>query len=326
MLNHPDVQSGSVDFRSIKLSFSGAIGAHGRDRRRFEDLTGGRIIEGYSLTEGMMACMVNPVRGHGEDRVDRHAAARRRRDHRGRRNRQGAGGRPGRRTAPARASADARLLAQRERDRATCFAAPRGRHVAAHRRIGYIDEDGYVFLVDRKKDLIKPSGYQVWPREIEEVLAGHPADRRGRRGGRARCGQGRSGEGLGGGRDGAIADGRDARLCKAKLAPYKVPLAIEFRTELPKSLVGKILRRALAGTSARLTLSARPRRARHGKHPVAGVATSHRRSSAGAGRDHDVLPFVDDRRAQPRRQAPGVAAARSSDPRATARRPAGSRR
>src|SRR4029450_3639148 len=41
--------------------------------------------------------------------------------------------------------------------------------------LGYLDEDGYVFIVDRKKDLIKTSGYQVWPREIEEVISAHPA-------------------------------------------------------------------------------------------------------------------------------------------------------
>src|ERR1700688_2792455 len=41
--------------------------------------------------------------------------------------------------------------------------------------LGYLDEDGYLFIVDRKKDLIKTSGYQVWPREIEEVIASHPA-------------------------------------------------------------------------------------------------------------------------------------------------------
>lgn len=41
--------------------------------------------------------------------------------------------------------------------------------------LGYLDEDGYVFIVDRKKDLIKPSGFQVWPREVEEVLSQHPA-------------------------------------------------------------------------------------------------------------------------------------------------------
>jgi len=41
--------------------------------------------------------------------------------------------------------------------------------------LGYMDEEGFVFIVDRKKDLIKPSGFQVWPREVEEVIASHPA-------------------------------------------------------------------------------------------------------------------------------------------------------
>jgi acyl-CoA synthetase (AMP-forming)/AMP-acid ligase II len=41
--------------------------------------------------------------------------------------------------------------------------------------LGYMDEDGYLFVVDRKKDLIKPGGFQVWPREVEEVIASHPA-------------------------------------------------------------------------------------------------------------------------------------------------------
>ena len=113
--------------------------------------------------------------------------------------------------------------------------------------LGYLDEDGYLFIVDRKKDLIKTSGYQVWPREIEEVLAAHPAvaevgvagmpddaEGRGREGvGRAAAGRDRSSE-------------QDLRaFCRERLAPYKVPSRIEFRTELPKTMVGKVLRRAL---------------------------------------------------------------------------------
>jgi long-chain acyl-CoA synthetase len=51
---------------------------------------------------------------------------------------------------------------------------PGGRWVYAG-DLGYLDEDGYLFIVDRKKDLIKPSGFQVWPHEVEEVVASHPA-------------------------------------------------------------------------------------------------------------------------------------------------------
>ena len=113
--------------------------------------------------------------------------------------------------------------------------------------LGYLDEDGYLFIVDRKKDLIKTSGFQVWPREIEEVLAAHPCGRGSRSGRRAGRDEGRSGEGVG--RAARTARRRPKpelrAFCRERLAPYKVPSRIEFRTDLPKSMVGKVLRRAL---------------------------------------------------------------------------------
>src|SRR6185436_249505 len=63
ILNHPDVRAGKVDLSSIKLCFSGASALMAETKKQFEAATGARIIEGYSLTEGMMACCVNPVRG-----------------------------------------------------------------------------------------------------------------------------------------------------------------------------------------------------------------------------------------------------------------------
>ncbi len=63
MLNHPDVQAGKIDFKSIRLCFSGASALMADTKHRFETLTGGRIVEGYSLTEAMMALCVNPVKG-----------------------------------------------------------------------------------------------------------------------------------------------------------------------------------------------------------------------------------------------------------------------
>jgi long-chain acyl-CoA synthetase len=103
-----------------------------------------------------------------------------------------------------------------------------------------------VFIVDRKKDLIKTSGYQVWPREIEETLSSHPAV--------AEVGVAGVTDELRGEvvrawvvlRKGESATEADLRaFCREKLAPYKVPARIEFRTELPKTMVGKVLRRAL---------------------------------------------------------------------------------
>ena len=62
--------------------------------------------------------------------------------------------------------------------------------------LGYVDDDGFVFIVDRKKDLIIRGGYNVYPREIEEVLYTHPGSRRGRRHRRARPAAGRGGQGV----------------------------------------------------------------------------------------------------------------------------------
>ena len=63
ILNHPEVRAGKIDLSSIKLCFSGSAALMAETKRQFEEKTGARIVEGYSLTEGMMACCVNPVRG-----------------------------------------------------------------------------------------------------------------------------------------------------------------------------------------------------------------------------------------------------------------------
>jgi long-chain acyl-CoA synthetase len=112
--------------------------------------------------------------------------------------------------------------------------------------LGYLDTDGYLFIVDRKKDLIKTSGYQVWPREIEEVIATHP--------GVAEVGVAGVPDPVKGEvvhawvvlRKGERCTEQDLRsFCREHLAPYKVPSHIEFRADLPKTMVGKVLRRAL---------------------------------------------------------------------------------
>jgi long-chain acyl-CoA synthetase len=114
--------------------------------------------------------------------------------------------------------------------------------------MGYLDEDGYLFIVDRKKDLVKPSsGFQVWPREVEEVIAQHPAILEVCVGGVP----------LGdepevvkawivlrpGHEPTSIDEIRD--FCRERLSAYKVPRVIEVRSVLPKTMVGKVLRREL---------------------------------------------------------------------------------
>jgi long-chain acyl-CoA synthetase len=112
--------------------------------------------------------------------------------------------------------------------------------------LGYLDADGYVFIVDRKKDLIKTSGYQVWPRELEEVIASHPAVAEVTVAGLPDDVKGEIAKAWIVLRAGASLNSVEIKAyCRDRLAPYKVPTEYEFVAELPKSQAGKVLRRML---------------------------------------------------------------------------------
>jgi long-chain acyl-CoA synthetase len=247
LLNHPKVRAKSVDFRSIRACFSGAAPLMAATKSQFEELTGGRIVEGYSLTEGMMACVVNPLNGL---------------------NKVGSVGvpLPDVEVAIVDAETGNTLLPQGETGEIV-LRAPQlmtgyfnnpeetARALRVHDDsgpwlhtgdLGYLDNDSFLFIVDRQKDLIKTSGYQVWPREVEEVLAAHPSVQE---------------VGVAGVPDETRGEvvkawivkraGTDPTLeelrayCKQNLAPYKSPVHVEFRDSLPKTMAGKVLRRAL---------------------------------------------------------------------------------
>jgi len=109
-----------------------------------------------------------------------------------------------------------------------------------------MDDDGYVFITSRKKDLIKPSGFQVWPREVEEVINAHPAVAEVSVAGIPDAKQGEAVKAwvvLAAGKT-ATAEEIQA-FCKEKLVAYKIPKFVDFRSELPKTMVGKVLRRVL---------------------------------------------------------------------------------
>jgi len=250
LLNHRDVQRRAVDFKSIRLCFSGAAALLADTKTRFEAITGGRIIEGYGLTESMMALCVNPVAGV---------------------NKVGSVGLPlpdvhvrivdaddGTRVlAPSEVGEVAIAAPQlmdgywdRPGETATALRAhaddPGGRRWLHTGDLGYLDDDGYLFIVDRKKDLVKTSGYQVWPREIEETLAAHPAVAEVGAAGIPDPVKGEVVKAWVVVRAGQATTAEELRsFCRKTLAPYKVPAQIEFRTELPKTMVGKVLRRAL---------------------------------------------------------------------------------
>src|SRR6478736_1391843 len=217
VLASPDVEKGRIDFSSLKVSFSGAAALMAATKERFEALTHGRIIEGYSLTEGMMACLVNPMKGEAK---------------------LGSIGMPlpdvdvkivdtetGRRPLPPGEAGELILSAPQlmkgywRNAEETALSLRRGDDGTLWLHtgdVGYLDEDGYVFLTDRKKDMIKMSGYQVWPREVEEALSSHPA----------------------------VAEVGVAGVPDT-LKGEAVKAWIVLRTELPKSLIGKVLRREL---------------------------------------------------------------------------------
>jgi long-chain acyl-CoA synthetase len=112
--------------------------------------------------------------------------------------------------------------------------------------VGYMDEDGYVFIVDRTKDMINSAGFKIWPREVEEVLYQHPAI--------GECAVYGAPDLLKGEvAYAAIVLARGAEVsaadleayCRARLATYKIPRQFEFVSALPKSATGKILKREL---------------------------------------------------------------------------------
>ena len=112
--------------------------------------------------------------------------------------------------------------------------------------IAYMDEDGYFHIVDRKKDMILVSGYNVYPREVEDILFKHPAVKEAAVIGVPDQKRGEIPKAYIVLKEGKTATLEEIReFCKKSLAPYKVPREVEFRKDLPKSAVGKVLRRDL---------------------------------------------------------------------------------
>lgn len=112
--------------------------------------------------------------------------------------------------------------------------------------IGKFDEDGYLSIVDRKKDMIIAGGYNIYPVELDDVLMGHPKIMEACTIGLPHEYRGETVKAFIVVREGQELTEEDVvAYCKENLAAYKVPKIIEFIDELPKSAVGKILRRKL---------------------------------------------------------------------------------
>jgi long-chain acyl-CoA synthetase len=252
LLSHSMTKSGKVGWHSVKLCFSGAAALMTDTRKRFEELTGGVIVEGYSLTEAQMAVIANPVAGEKKT---------------------GSVGMPlpdvevfivdaedGK--TPMRAGESGEIVIKAPQLMQGYWKRPgetqemirtneAGERLLYTGDLGYLDDDGYLFIVDRKKDMIKTSGYQVWPREIEEVISSHPAVHEVGVAGLPDKMRGEKAKAWIVLNEGAtLTESEIKSWCRERLAPYKVPAKYEFVKALPKTQVGKVLRRALRDSDA----------------------------------------------------------------------------
>jgi long-chain acyl-CoA synthetase len=253
LLNHPKVQAGKVSLKSLKLNISGAAPLLEETKKRYEKATGGRIVEGFGMTESMMATITTPTEGLYKP---------------------GAVGIPvpdvelrvvdaetGENDLPPNQVGEFVLRAPQ------LMKGYWGKPVETANTIrdgwlytgdlGYLDEDGYMFIVDRKKDVIKPSGFQVWPREVEEVIATHPAVAEVSVAGIPDSRQSEAVKAWVVLRSGQTTCEEELReYCRQKLTGYKVPKHIQFLESIPKSLIGKTLRRELVAREKAASINA----------------------------------------------------------------------
>ncbi len=242
LINHPKVKRDSSILKSVKLSVSGAAPLMLETKRRFEALTGGRIIDAYSLTESALASVFTPIHGtykngsvgipvpdvevriveqeHGLDELAVNEVG----------------------EIIMRAPQLMKEYWQNPTE--TALVLREGWLFTGD--LGYLDSDGYLFIVDRKKDVIKPGGFQVWPRDVEESIAAHPAVLEVGVAGVPDPYQGEAVKAWVILREGHQLSADELRdHCRKDLAAYKVPKHVEFAATLPKSTVGKVLRRKL---------------------------------------------------------------------------------
>ncbi|QQE73401.1 long-chain fatty acid--CoA ligase [Brevibacillus composti] len=239
LINHPDLAK--YDLKSIEACVSGSAPLPVEVQNRFEELTGGKLVEGYGLTEASPVTHSNPIWGR---RIN------------------GSIGLPWPDT-------DCKIV-----DPATGEELPNGEigelavrgpqvmlgywnrpeETAAVLRDGwlltgdmaYMDEQGYFYIVDRKKDMIIAGGFNIYPREVEEVLFEHPAIQEAAVIGVPDPYRGETVKAFVVFKQGQEVSQSDLdEHCRKRLAAYKIPRLYEVRTELPKTMVGKVLRRQL---------------------------------------------------------------------------------
>jgi long-chain acyl-CoA synthetase len=240
------------DLRSIRVCISGSGPLHPSIQERFEALTGAHLVEGYGLTEAAPVTHANPI--------DQPVGQRRKRS-----------------IGVPFPDTDARIM-DAETGRRELPVGEIGELVIRGPQVmrgywrreeetrqvlrdGWLytgdmarrDADGYFYIEDRKKDMIKSGGENVYPREVEEVLLRHPKVKDAVVVGIPQELRGEAIKAYVVLKDGETATPADLlEHCRRELAKFKVPKRVEFRKELPKTIVGKVLRRVLVEEELKL--------------------------------------------------------------------------
>lgn len=239
LMNHPDIEK--YDLSSIEACLSGSAPLPVEVQEKFEKITGGKLVEGYGLTETSPVTHSNLVWG---ERV------------------KGSIGLPYPDTdckifrsgtteeVPHGEIGEIAIQGPQvmkgywNRPEDTAATIVDGWLLTGD--LGYMDEDGHFFIVDRKKDMIIAGGFNIYPREIEEVLYEHEAIQECVVAGIPDPYRGETVKAYIVLKEGyTVTEEEFNSYCREHLASYKVPRIYEFRTELPKTAVGKILRRSL---------------------------------------------------------------------------------
>ncbi|NDJ33944.1 MAG: long-chain fatty acid--CoA ligase [Chloroflexi bacterium] len=241
---HPDVKAGKYDLTSIDACVSGSAPLPADVKRRFEELTSGKLMEGFGMSETAVASHCNPVNGTNKEGsiglplpdVDSKIMSLE----------DGVTELPPGEIGELVIITPSMMLGYHNMPTETANALRNGMLYTGD--IAYMDEEGYFFIVDRKKDMVLIGGYNVYPNNIDKVLFGHPKIIEAAVAGiphPEKAGQEalkawivvEPGE--------TLTAEEVIAFCEEQLAPYAVPRRIEFVSELPKSTVGKILRREL---------------------------------------------------------------------------------
>ncbi|MCL4486807.1 MAG: long-chain fatty acid--CoA ligase [Chloroflexi bacterium] len=238
--NYPDLNKYNI--RSIKACISGAAGLPVEVQTKFQDLTGARLVEGYGLSEATPVTHANPI--FGENRI-------------------GTIGLPFPDTdckvvdvetgkVEMTPGESGELIVKGPQVMKGYWNKPEETRLTLRDGwlytgdIATMDADGYFKIVDRKKDMIIAGGYNIYPREIEDILYQHPKVLEATVAGVADPYRGETVKAYVVLKPGQTATAEDIiAFCRERLAAYKRPTVVEFRDSLPKTVVGKILRRQL---------------------------------------------------------------------------------